>query len=77
MYAQLINDDEGVTLAAATTLKSKGKNGVEKAYAIGVEIAKKAIEKKIKKVIFDRGGFIYTGQVKAVADGAREGGLKF
>ena len=77
MYAQLINDDEGVTLAAVTSLKAKGKNGVEKAHAVGVEIAKKAIEKKIEKVIFDRGGFIYTGQVKAVAEGAREGGLKF
>jgi len=78
IYAQLIDDENGVTLASATSLTSKGKKGkTENAKAIGVEIAKKAGEKKITKAVFDRGGYIYTGRVKALADGAREGGLNF
>ena len=78
IYAQLIDDENGVTLASATSLTAKGKKGkTENAKSVGVEIAKKASEKKITKAVFDRGGYIYTGRVKALADGAREGGLNF
>ena len=77
IYAQLINDDKGVTLASATSLGVKGKGMMEKAKATGTELAKKAVGLKISKVVFDRGGFIFTGKIKAVAEGAREGGLKF
>lgn len=77
VYAQLINDDAGKTLVAASSLKMTGKGMVEKAKATGLEIAKKAKEMKIEKVVFDRGGFIFTGKIKAIADGAREGGLIF
>lgn len=76
MYAQLIDDDKGVTIVAASSEKSK-KNMMEKAKEVGVEIATRALAKNIKKAVFDRGGFIYTGRVKALADAAREGGLKF
>lgn len=72
IYAQIIDDDEGSTLVSVS-VDSKG----TKAKSAGENIAKKAIEKNIKKVVFDRGGFIYTGKIKAFADGAREGGLKF
>jgi large subunit ribosomal protein L18 len=77
VYAQLINDDKGETLAAASTKDVKGKGMLEKAKNAGIALAKLAIEKKIKKVVFDRGGFIYTGRVRAIAEGAREGGLTF
>ncbi len=78
VYAQLINDDKGETLVAASTKDVKGGKGLlEKAKLAGVEIAKLALAKKISKVVFDRGGFIYTGRVRALAEGAREGGLKF
>lgn len=78
IYAQLIDDEAGVTLASSTSLAIKGKeNKTAKAAAVGTEIAKKAAEKNISKVVFDRGGYVYTGRVKALADGAREGGLKF
>ncbi len=80
VYAQLIDDDQGITLAAASTLdKSVGKSVVNEATAkqIGELIASRAKEKKIATVVFDRGGFIYHGKVKALADAAREGGLKF
>lgn len=77
MYAQLIDDDKGVTLVSASTLGTKGKNKTESAKAVGIEIAKLAKSKGISKVTFDRGGFIYTGRVRAIADGAREGGLDF
>lgn len=77
MYAQLIDDNKGVTLVAASTLNTKGKNKTESAKAVGIEIAKLAKSKGISKVTFDRGGFIYTGRVRAIADGAREGGLDF
>lgn len=77
MYAQIIDDTKGVTLVAASTLGIKGKNKTEAAKAIGTEIAKLAKSKGITKVTFDRGGFIYTGRVQAVAEGAREGGLEF
>jgi len=72
IYAQLIDDEKGKTIAVAT-----GKANIDKAKKVGKLIAKKALEKKIEKVIFDRGGYQYHGRVKAVAEGAREGGLKF
>ena len=77
IYAQLINDDKGHTLAAANSLKVKGKKPVERAKEVGIEIAKKGKAAKISKVVFDRGGYIYTGKIKMVADAAREGGLEF
>ncbi len=77
MYAQLINDETATTIAHVTSEKMKGKGMVEKAKAVGKEIATQAASKNIKKVVFDRGGFIYTGRVKALADAAREGGLNF
>ena len=81
IYAQVIDDTRGVTLASASTVEKaleaelKGKNKVEQARVIGETIAKRAIEKGIKKVVFDRGGYLYTGRVKEVAEGARSGGL--
>ena len=77
-YAQIINDEDGKVIAEASDLKMKDKGTkVEKAKKVGEEIAKKAKEKKIKEVVFDRNGYKYHGRVKALADGAREGGLKF
>jgi large subunit ribosomal protein L18 len=79
IYAQLIDDEAGVTLAAASTLDKdfSGYGGnVDAATQVGKNIAKKALEKGISEVVFDRGGFVYHGRVKAVAEGAREGGLK-
>ncbi len=79
IYAQLIDDEKGKTLLSASDLEIKKRK--EKKAALAVEvgrlIAKKAIEKKINKVIFDRGGYKYHGRVKALAGGAREGGLLF
>ncbi len=75
-YAQLIDDERGVTLVAASSTGAKG-NKTDAAKKVGIEVAKKAQEHKITKVVFDRGGFIYTGRIKALADGAREGGLIF
>jgi large subunit ribosomal protein L18 len=75
--AQLIDDSKGVTLAAATSKNTKGKTVLEKAKAVGVSIAEQAKAKKVSKAVFDRGGYLYTGSVAAVADGAREAGLKF
>lgn len=77
MYAQLIDDNAGKTLVSSSTRDVKGKTGVEKAHAVGKDIAEKAIKAGIKTVVFDRGGFVYTGKVKAVAEGAREAGLQF
>lgn len=78
IYAQLIDDDKGIILALADDKKSKSKKGkVEIAKEIGKEIAKGALELKIEKVVFDRGGYKYHGRIKSVAEGAREGGLKF
>jgi large subunit ribosomal protein L18 len=68
VYAQLIDDDKGVTLGAFKGTDPK---------AVGAGIAKKAGEKNITKVVFDRGGYIYTGKVKTIAESAREGGLEF
>lgn len=78
MYLQLIDDVNGVTLAAISDLKSKKKESkMESAKNLGAEIAKLAKSKKIEECVFDRGGYKYHGRVKAVAEGAREGGLKF
>ena len=83
MYAQVIDDVAGVTLCGVSTLgpefKATGKSGatVEGAAALGEIIGKKALEKGITAVVFDRGGHIYHGRVKALADGAREAGLVF
>ena len=83
IYAQLVDDAEGKTLVAASTLSPElrdersGKKKVELAEMVGQLVAKKALEKDITEVVFDRNGFIYHGRVKAVADGARAAGLKF
>lgn len=77
IYAQLIDDLSQTTLAESSTALVKGNTPAEKAHTAGNELAKKAIEKKIKRAVFDRGGFVYTGKIKAFAEGAREGGLKF
>lgn len=81
IYTQIIDDTNGVTLCSASTVekaladKLKGKNKVEQAQIIGNVIAERAIEKGIKTVVFDRGGYLYTGRVKEVAEGARNSGL--
>ncbi|MCK5096420.1 MAG: 50S ribosomal protein L18 [Candidatus Pacebacteria bacterium] len=78
IYAQLIDDAAGATVATASDISEKGKKTkTEKAKMVGVVLAKAAKNKKISTVVFDRGGFIFTGRVKALAEGAREGGLKF
>ncbi|QJB58160.1 50S ribosomal protein L18 [Pseudodesulfovibrio sp. zrk46] len=79
LYAQLVDDVAGVTLAASSTqvLGEGLKANKESAAKVGKDIAAKAIEKKIETVVFDRNGYIYHGKIKALADGAREGGLKF
>ena len=83
IYAQIIDDTKGVTLASASTLDNEvkalcqGKSKSEQAKIVGQTIAKRALEKKISEVVFDRGGYIYIGRVQALADGAREAGLKF
>ena len=79
IYAQLINDFEGTTLAAASTVQAKVASGgnVEAAKQIGTKIAEAAKAAGIEAVAFDRNGFKYHGRVKALADAAREGGLKF
>ncbi len=78
IYAQLIDDDNAKVLVQASDLKLKSKgNKTSHAMEIGKLIAKLALEKKIEKAVFDRGGNVFHGRIKAVADGAREGGLKF
>ncbi len=83
MYAQIIDDTVGNTLVAASTAEKAVKaelaktNNVEAAAYVGTVIAKRALEKGIKTVVFDRGGFIYQGKVQALADAAREAGLEF
>ena len=80
IYAQIIDDEKGVTLVSASS-KDKGFSqyggNVEAANAIGAAVAKKALEKGITEVVFDRGGYIYHGRVAALAEAAREAGLKF
>ena len=80
IYAQIIDDTNGVTLAHASSLESgKGAKGSNKdaAARVGALVAQRAIEKGVKEVVFDRGGYLYHGRVKALADAAREAGLKF
>ncbi|MDI6716490.1 MAG: 50S ribosomal protein L18 [Actinomycetota bacterium] len=83
IYAQVIDDSKGMTLVSASTLdpeiRTKIKTGgnIDAAKKVGELIAKRALEKNIDRVVFDRGGFLYHGRVKALADAAREAGLKF
>lgn len=83
IYAQVIDDVKGHTLASASTVEPaikeliKDKTKSEAAFIVGQEVAKRAKSKKIKCVVFDRGGYLYTGRVKSLADGARDAGLEF
>ena len=83
IYAQIIDDVNGATLASASSMDKETIKLVEKATKtqqakiVGEQIAKRALEKGIKKVVFDRGGYLYTGRVKELADGARSAGLEF
>ncbi|QQR80822.1 MAG: 50S ribosomal protein L18 [Deltaproteobacteria bacterium] len=81
-YAQLIDDEQGKTLLSVSTIakdfaNKKDAGNVKGAKELGKLVAEKAIGKKIEQVVFDRGGFLYHGRIKAFAEGAREGGLKF
>ena len=83
IYVQVIDDTKGVTLCSASTLEKDVKTAIAKmnktdaAKTVGKKLAEKAIKKGIKNVVFDRGGYLYTGRVQALADGAREAGLNF
>ncbi len=83
IYAQIIDDTRGTTIAAASSLEKDSRSSlktgatVEAAKKIGELIARRAVEAGISEVVFDRGGYMYHGRIKALADGAREGGLKF
>lgn len=82
IYAQIIDDERGVTIVSASdaekkSQKSASKGKLEASKVVGGEIAKRALEKKISKVVFDRSGYLYTGRVKQVAEGARAAGLDF
>jgi large subunit ribosomal protein L18 len=83
IYAQIISDDRGITLASVSTLskalapKVEDVKGVQAAKQVGLALAKICKEKNITRVVFDRNGFLFHGRVKAIADGAREGGLEF
>ena len=83
IYAQVIDDEKGVTLASASTITKKGtkraktSNNMDGAKKVGSEIAKRALDAGIKKVVFDRGGKVYHGKIAALADAARAGGLEF
>lgn len=77
IYAQLIDDTKGVTIVSASDMKNTKGTKTEKAQALGKIVAEGALSKKITEVVFDRNGFKYTGRVKAVADSARQSGLKF
>lgn len=77
IYGQLIDDEKGKTILSVSDKEVKAKNKIETAKEVGKTLAQKAVEKKIKKIVFDRGGYKYHGRVKALAEGAREGGLKF
>lgn len=81
IYAQVVDDSKGVTLVGASDrtdgVQPEGKGKTAKSFALGKHIAVKAKEKGIARVVFDRGGYQYHGRVKAVADGARKGGLEF
>ena len=79
IYAQVIDDAQGVTVAAASSLEGADKKGADKdaAARVGALVAQRAIDKGVKDVVFDRGGYLYHGRVKALADAAREAGLNF
>ncbi|PIT94408.1 50S ribosomal protein L18 [Candidatus Falkowbacteria bacterium CG10_big_fil_rev_8_21_14_0_10_39_9] len=79
LYLQLIDDQKGLTLVSAHSreIKAENKKKTDISLELGKLLAKKAVEKKIQSVVFDRGSYRYHGRVKAVADGAREGGLQF
>lgn len=79
IHAQIIDDVNGVTLVAASSVDMKLENGgnIDAAKAVGAEIAKRAVAKNIVNVVYDRGGYVYHGRVQALADAAREAGLKF
>ncbi len=77
VYAQIIDDTTGTTIASASSLKEGGKCNKEIAKKIGETVAKAAMSKDISSVVFDRSGYVYHGRIQAVADGAREAGLKF
>ena len=83
IYAQLIDDEKGVTLFSASTLDKEvkpllaGKTKTEQAQVVGETLAKRAIDGNVKQVVFDRGGYLYIGRVKALADSARSAGLEF
>ena len=81
IYVQIIDDEKGATLCSSSTIAKginvKGKTKIEAAAIIGEDVAKKAKKAGIETVVFDRGGYLYTGRVKALADGARIAGLKF
>ncbi|MEO6454033.1 MAG: 50S ribosomal protein L18 [Ginsengibacter sp.] len=81
IYVQLVNDETGTTIAAASSkekdIVAQKVNKVEKSKLVGAAVARKASELGIKEVVFDRGGYVYHGRIKAVAEGAREGGLQF
>lgn len=83
IYAQIINDEAGITLCSASTLTKdivdslKGKIKTEQAFLVGEFLGKLAMKKGIKEVVFDRGGYLYTGRVLQLAEGARKAGLKF
>ena len=81
IYAQLIDDSTGVTIAAASSkdkdIQAQTGTKSEKGKLVGAAIARKAVDLNVKEVVFDRGGYLYHGRVKAVAEGAREGGLQF
>lgn len=78
IYAQIVDDSSGKTLASYSTLEGELKNkNIETAKKVGAEVAKRALAKNIKSVVFDRSGYVFHGRVRAVADGAREAGLSF
>lgn len=77
IYAQIIDDTKGATLAFASSKGVKAKGKLEVAMAVGETLAQKALKAKVKKVVFDKGGYKYHGRVKALAEGARKGGLVF
>ncbi|MEA4812229.1 MAG: 50S ribosomal protein L18 [Anaerolineaceae bacterium] len=83
IYAQIIDDEKGITLCSASSIDGGLRDGVSKknkldqAAMVGEELAKRALAKDIKSVVMDRGGYFYTGRVKALAEGARKGGLDF
>ena len=79
IYAQVIDDTKGITLVSSSSLELKLKNGgnIEAASKVGKDIAEKCKKAKITKVVFDRGGYLYHGRVQALAEAARENGLKF